>query len=176
MYAWFMKLRLAVVATVFVTVGCTVDPAPEPTSSPTENNPAPTSPTSTLSAAPDPSMSAAPETFVAPEKLEGEVARITYHDNAAVAAQGATPDPKLAYQMRASCVGEGSITPELWVNGVKVADSATWECSDELPAAVNVDAAMPPLDSSDEVEIRFKELFTNQEAWAVLEPAPLSEE
>ena len=105
-----MKLRLAVVATVFVTVGCTVDPAPEPTSSPTENNPAPTSPTSTLSAAPDPSMSAAPETFVAPEKLEGEVARITYLDNAAVAAQGATPDPKLAYQMRASCVGEGSIT------------------------------------------------------------------
>lgn len=78
--------------------------------------------------------------------------------------------------MRASCVGEGSITPELWVTGVKVADSATWECSDELPTAVNVDAAMPPLDGSDEVEIRFKELFTNQEAWAVLEPAPLSEE
>lgn len=73
--------------------------------------------------------------------------------------------------MRASCVGEGSITPELWVNGVKAVDGATWGCSIELPAAVNVDSAMPRLQSSDEVQIRFKELWSNQEAWAVLEPA-----
>lgn len=76
----------------------------------------------------------------------------------------------------ASCVGEGSITPELWVNGVKAVDGATWGCSIELPAAVNVDSAMPRLQSSDEVQIRFKELWSNQEAWAVLEPAYPSEE
>lgn len=58
----------------------------------------------------------------------------------------------------------------------QVADGASWECSVEPSAAVNVDAAMPPLQSSDEVQIRFKELWSNQEAWAVLEPAYLSEE
>lgn len=160
--------------------GQPVNPAPEPTASPTGSNPAPTSPpsmqTDTLPAAPDPSISAEPEAFGAPEKLDGEVARITYLGNTAVAEQGAAPDPKRDYQMRASCVGEGSITPELWVNGVKAVDGATWGCSIELPAAVNVDSAMPRLQSSDEVQIRFKELWSNQEAWAVLEPAYPSEE
>lgn len=162
-YTWCMKLRVAVVATVLVTAACTVDPAPEPTASPTGRDPAPTSPahmqTDTLSAASDPSISAEPEAFGAPEKLDGEVARITYLGNTAVAEQGAAPDPKRDYQVRASCVGEGSITPELWVNGVKAVDGATWGCSIELPAAVNVDAAMPRLQSSDEVQIRFKELW-----------------
>lgn len=168
-------MRAAVVASVLVLVACTSDPAPEPTSSPTPTDRVSTSskPTqaSTPESAPVQTSPALEEAFTAPERIEGEVARVTYFDGAAVSELTGAPDLQIGYQIRASCHGNGSITPELWVNGVKASGGVTWECSDELPAAVNVDAAVPPLKSVDDVQIRFSELTSGQEAWAVLEPA-----
>lgn len=111
-----------------------------------------------------------------PEKVEGEIARITYLGNVLVTETGTAPDPEIGYQMRVSCHGQGSVTAGLWVNGAKIRNGVTWECSDELPAAVNVDAAMPALQATDDVQIRFPEVSSNQEAWAVLEPAVSTEE